>query len=119
MAVREHRDQGGGANHCELERTLTARARTAGATARVRVRVCPPSAVPAIKLAPLSSSPQGFDEYMNLVLDEAEEVNVKKKTRKVLGEQPAPAVKLSAPLRASLCTGCVVCLPVAPESGFS
>ncbi|RRT74076.1 hypothetical protein B296_00006617, partial [Ensete ventricosum] len=27
----------------------------------------------------------GFDEYMNLVLDEAEEVNVKKKTRKPLG----------------------------------
>lgn len=28
---------------------------------------------------------QGFDEYMNLVLDEAEEVNVKKNTRKSLG----------------------------------
>ncbi|GMH14214.1 hypothetical protein Nepgr_016055 [Nepenthes gracilis] len=27
----------------------------------------------------------GFDEYMNLVLDEAEEVNVKKKTRRSLG----------------------------------
>jgi len=27
----------------------------------------------------------GFDEYMNLVLDEAEEVSLKKKTRKVLG----------------------------------
>ncbi|KAK3411172.1 hypothetical protein EUGRSUZ_J03147 [Eucalyptus grandis] len=27
----------------------------------------------------------GFDEYMNLVLDDAEEVNVKKKTRKTLG----------------------------------
>ncbi|KAF3795821.1 Small nuclear ribonucleoprotein E [Nymphaea thermarum] len=27
----------------------------------------------------------GFDEYMNLVLDDAEEVNVKKKTRKSLG----------------------------------
>ncbi|KAK4362656.1 hypothetical protein RND71_017897 [Anisodus tanguticus] len=27
----------------------------------------------------------GFDEYMNLVLDDAEEVNVKKKTRKQLG----------------------------------
>ncbi|XP_021616791.1 small nuclear ribonucleoprotein E isoform X1 [Manihot esculenta] len=26
----------------------------------------------------------GFDEYMNLVLDDAEEVNVKKKTRKSL-----------------------------------
>lgn len=29
---------------------------------------------------------QGFDEYMNLVLDDAEEVNVKKKSRKSLGE---------------------------------
>ena len=28
---------------------------------------------------------QGFDEYMNLVLDEAEEVNAKKGTRKKLG----------------------------------
>ncbi|CAL5375117.1 unnamed protein product [Camellia sinensis] len=27
----------------------------------------------------------GFDEYMNLVLEDAEEVNVKKKTRKSLG----------------------------------
>merc|ERR1712216_880929 len=27
----------------------------------------------------------GFDEYMNLVLDNAEEVNAKKKTRKALG----------------------------------
>ncbi|KAI3904687.1 hypothetical protein MKW98_014867, partial [Papaver atlanticum] len=28
----------------------------------------------------------GFDEYMNLVLDEAEEVNIKKNTRKSLGK---------------------------------
>ncbi|GAA0176591.1 hypothetical protein Leryth_011374 [Lithospermum erythrorhizon] len=28
---------------------------------------------------------QGFDEYMNLVLDDAEEVHVKKNTRKQLG----------------------------------
>ena len=27
----------------------------------------------------------GFDEYMNLVLDEAEEVSIKRKTRKPLG----------------------------------
>ena len=27
----------------------------------------------------------GFDEYMNLVLDEAEELSIKKKTRKDLG----------------------------------
>ena len=28
---------------------------------------------------------QGFDEYMNLVLDEAEELDTKRKTRKALG----------------------------------
>ncbi len=28
---------------------------------------------------------QGFDEYMNLVLDDAEELNLKKQTRKPLG----------------------------------
>lgn len=28
---------------------------------------------------------QGFDEYMNLVLDDAEEVNKKKGTRKTVG----------------------------------
>ena len=28
---------------------------------------------------------QGFDEYMNLVLDEGEEVSMKRKTRKALG----------------------------------
>ena len=28
---------------------------------------------------------KGFDEYMNLVLDEAEEVSIKKKTRRTLG----------------------------------
>ncbi|KAL6194424.1 hypothetical protein ACLB2K_035508 [Fragaria x ananassa] len=27
----------------------------------------------------------GFDEYMNLVLDDAEEVSIKKNTRKTLG----------------------------------
>ena len=27
----------------------------------------------------------GFDEYMNLVLDDAEELSIKKKTRKALG----------------------------------
>lgn len=29
---------------------------------------------------------QGFDEYMNLVLDDAEEVSIKKKSRKSLGK---------------------------------
>jgi hypothetical protein len=28
---------------------------------------------------------QGFDEYMNVVLDESEEINTKKKTRKPIG----------------------------------
>ena len=28
---------------------------------------------------------QGFDEYMNLVLDDAEEVNVKRRSRKPVG----------------------------------
>jgi len=28
---------------------------------------------------------QGFDEYMNLVLDEAEEIHIKSKTRKPIG----------------------------------
>ena len=31
---------------------------------------------------------QGFDEYMNLVLDEAEEVSMKRKARKPIGAQP-------------------------------
>lgn len=30
---------------------------------------------------------QGFDEYMNLVLDEAEEVHMKTKNRKTLGKE--------------------------------
>ena len=29
---------------------------------------------------------QGFDEFMNLVLDDAEEVDVKKKSRRALGK---------------------------------
>ena len=33
---------------------------------------------------------QGFDEYMNLVLDEAEEVSMKRKTRKPVGAPPPP-----------------------------
>jgi small nuclear ribonucleoprotein (snRNP)-like protein len=30
--------------------------------------------------------PQGFDEYMNLVLDKTDELDMKKKTRKSLGK---------------------------------
>jgi LSM domain len=37
------------------------------------------SAMRAVQMA------QGFDEYMNLVLDEAEEVSVKRQTRKTIG----------------------------------
>ena len=33
---------------------------------------------------------QGFDEYMNLVLDDAEEMSIKKKSRKPLGERLLP-----------------------------
>jgi len=29
---------------------------------------------------------QGFDEYMNLVLDNAEEINMKKKTKRSIGK---------------------------------
>ena len=35
---------------------------------------------------------QGFDEYMNLVLDDAEEVNVKKKSKKALGMSSFPLI---------------------------
>lgn len=34
---------------------------------------------------------QGFDEYMNLVLDDAEEVNIKKKSKKTLGMPSSPS----------------------------
>ena len=34
---------------------------------------------------PIGMAMQGFDEYMNLVLDEAEEVSLKRKSRKPLG----------------------------------
>jgi hypothetical protein len=40
---------------------------------------------------------QGFDEYMNLVLDDAEEMSIKKKSRKPLGE-----------LRSRMCRGSTV-----------
>lgn len=36
---------------------------------------------------------QGFDEYMNLVLDEAEEVSMKRKSRKPLGADAFPALR--------------------------
>ncbi|VVA99526.1 unnamed protein product [Arabis nemorensis] len=37
------------------------------------------------KVQRIMTQPIGFDEYMNLVLDEAEEVSIKKNTRKPLG----------------------------------
>ncbi|XP_074563428.1 uncharacterized protein LOC141820046 [Curcuma longa] len=39
----------------------------------------------------------GFDEYMNLVLEDAEEVNVKKNTRKTLGKSLIFFIFLFAP----------------------
>jgi len=39
---------------------------------------------------------QGFDEYMNLVLDEAEEVSMKRKTRKPLGAHCADCFAFKA-----------------------
>uniref|UniRef100_A0A2N9IK25 Small nuclear ribonucleoprotein E n=1 Tax=Fagus sylvatica TaxID=28930 RepID=A0A2N9IK25_FAGSY len=50
---------------------------------------CPPEPLLAFIQNPVPTpSPSwggGFDEYMNLVLDDAEEVNVKKKSKKTLG----------------------------------
>lgn len=43
---------------------------------------------------------QGFDEYMNLVLDEAEEVSMKRKTRKPVGA-PQGRQTLGHPVRLS------------------
>ncbi|KAG7035720.1 putative small nuclear ribonucleoprotein E [Cucurbita argyrosperma subsp. argyrosperma] len=37
------------------------------------------------KVQRIMTQPIGFDEYMNLVLDDAEEVNIKKKSKKTLG----------------------------------
>lgn len=48
---------------------------------------------------------QGFDEYMNLVLEDAEEVSMKKKTRKALGPLPCPLARFT-PLGAG-CLGCL------------
>ena len=50
---------------------------------------------------------QGFDEYMNLVLDEAEEMSIKKKSRKPLGELPLERSTLQAPwlTTLTLCNG--------------
>jgi len=39
----------------------------------------------SLNLKGAHAATQGFDEYMNLVLDDAEEVSMKKKTRKALG----------------------------------
>eukprot|EP00965_Chrysotila_dentata_P006816 222945-Pleurochrysis_carterae.AAC.1 len=44
---------------------------------------CLPSMPKALEL---SAQECGFDEYMNLVLDDAEELSIKKKTRKTLGK---------------------------------
>jgi small nuclear ribonucleoprotein (snRNP)-like protein len=46
---------------------------------------------------------QGFDEYMNLVLDDAEEISMKKKTVKPLGVQHGFAASASQRLYEPLC----------------
>ena len=53
-------------------------ARVAGSTSAQQICIIKACVFPRVHL-------QGFDEYMNLVLDNAEEVNVKKKTRKSVG----------------------------------
>ena len=55
---------------------------------RIIVRHAVPPNTPASRSHPWP--PQGFDEYMNLVLDDAEEVLIKKKSRKPLGELSTP-----------------------------
>lgn len=56
---------------------------------RARAAPCsPPAARLAAApppLAPLPGATQGFDEYMNVVLDDTEEVDAKRKTRTPLG----------------------------------
>ncbi len=37
-----------------------------------------------------NSQRQGFDEYMNIVLEDAEEISLKRKSRKSLGAHPSP-----------------------------
>lgn len=51
----------------------------------VRGKALPTTHLLALTLTPSDLCVQGFDEYMNLVLDEAEEVLIKKKSRKPLG----------------------------------
>lgn len=47
---------------------------------------------------------QGFDEYMNVVLDEAEEVNTKTNTRKSVG-------KFQIDFHGTVSNGCCYCRP--------
>ena len=91
LALREHGSADRGADHCarrtapNLTPTLAAAAAVATAVASVRVRwTSRPARRPAPD-GPPSLAWQGFDEYMNLVLDEAEELSLKKKTKKALG----------------------------------
>ncbi len=60
---------------------------------------------------------QGFDEYMNLVLEDAEEVDSKKKSRRAVGEPltastlvPSLPNLLFAVARRSLFYVCFVCI---------
>ena len=86
MALRADRPSSGGQNYCEtlMQAPLSSEAtRCSNLIRSVRV--------PVGRLR-LSYSLQGFDEYMNLVLDEAEEVSMKRKTRKPLGALPPPSM---------------------------
>lgn len=77
---------------CALHRNTTLAAAAAAVAAGLAEAVATASmrwmGRPARRPAPDGPPPfswQGFDEYMNLVLDEAEELSLKKKTKKALG----------------------------------
>lgn len=69
---------------------------------RIIVRACPGTrgsgAAGCCACAHAKLTWQGFDEYMNLVLDEAEEMSIKKKSRKPLGERLARNTDVQTPL---------------------
>ena len=74
MVVREHGYEDGGSYHCKSLSLLL----------KYDDLIAP--------LLPLTSPPslfQGFDEYMNIVLDQAEEVNTKTGAKRAVGEELA------------------------------
>ena len=54
------------------------------------------------------SAVQGFDEYMNLVLDDAEEVDSKKKSRRPIGTCVGACARVSAPRSEAIICFCRV-----------